>query len=48
MPKFLRLCLKGFALLLRGSLEQPALAAEEQYLALAGYRASHCPPIPLD
>ena len=36
MPKFLRLGLKGFALLLRGCLEQPAMAAEEQCLALFG------------
>lgn len=48
MSKLLQMCLEGFALLLRGSLEQPAMAAEEQYLALVDYRVSHCPPIPVD
>ncbi|MBV2132211.1 hypothetical protein KRX52_05285 [Pseudomonas sp. MAP12] len=48
MSKLLQLCREGFALLLRGSLEQSALAAEEQYLALLDYRVSHCPPIPRD
>jgi len=48
MPKLLQLCLEGLALLLRGSLEQSAMAAEEQYLALVDYRVSHCPPIPFD
>lgn len=48
MPRFLQLCLEGLALLLRGSVEQPALAAEEQYLALIDYNVSHRPPIPRD
>ena len=29
MTKFLQLCFEGLALLLRGSIEQPAMAAEE-------------------
>lgn len=48
MTKLFQLCLTGLALLLRGCFEQPAMAAEEQLLALVDYRASHCPPIPLD
>lgn len=48
MTKFLQLCFEGLALLLRGSIEQPALAAEEQYLALVDYRISNCPQIPRD
>ena len=48
MLKCLQLCLEGLALLLRGSLEQPAMAAEEQYLSLIDYHVSHCPPIARD
>lgn len=48
MPKFLQLCFEGLALLLRGSVEQPAMAAEEQYLSLIDYHVSHRPPIPCD
>ncbi|HEY6612344.1 MAG TPA: hypothetical protein VIZ86_14600 [Pseudomonas sp.] len=48
MPRFLQLCFEGLALLLRGSIEQPAMAAEEQYLSLIDYHVSHCPPIPHD
>lgn len=48
MSKFLQLVLKGLALLLRGCLEQPALAAEEQYLALVDCHVRHRPPIPRD
>lgn len=48
MSGLLQLCLTGLGLLLRGCVEQSALAAEAQSLALFDYRASHCPPIALD